>query len=366
MTWESACLEDVAIVEYGERVVRKRDAGTLYPVYGGGGATFSIDRFNRSDCYIVSRFGMSEWCVRKVDGDFFLNDSGLSVRTADETALSQEFLDLFLLANQPNIYALGAGTAQKNLNVSAFREMLMPIPTVGEQQRIVALLDEATAAVAELEAVYSQTASKVEDLRASALTAELENNDWPLVRLGDVVSVDSRTARPEEFQTTDIYVGLDNIGPDGVLENLEATDATTLKSNKSRFDASHVLFGKLRPYLVNVARPDRPGICSTDILTIRPGEVMSRDFLYWWLRRPSTIERATELSTGATLPRISPKALLEFEVPLPSPETQERIAALLDEVSVAAGEALELAGARLKAAQSLRQSVLEAAFRGEF
>ena len=187
---------------------------------------------------------------------------------------------------------------------------------------------------------------------------------WPLVRLGDVVSVDSRTARPEEFQTTDIYVGLDNIGPDGVLENLEATDATTLKSNKSRFDASHVLFGKLRPYLVNVARPDHPGICSTDILTIRPGEVMSRDFLYWWLRRPSTIERATEFSTGATLPRISPKALLEFEVPLPSPETQERVVALLDEVTAAVAELEAVYSQTASRLDDLWTSALAAAMEG--
>ena len=171
MSWESRCLDDVAIVEYGERVVRKRDAGTLYPVYGGGGATFSIDRFNRSDCYIVSRFGMSEWCVRKVDGDFFLNDSGLSVRTRDEETLSQDFLDLFLLANQPSIYALGTGTAQKNLNVPAFREMLLPLPRFDEQQRIVALLDEAMAAVSELEAVYSRRLEVARSLRQSVLEA---------------------------------------------------------------------------------------------------------------------------------------------------------------------------------------------------
>jgi type I restriction enzyme S subunit len=41
-------------------VVRKRDGGTIYPVYGGGGATFFMDIFNREDCLIVARFAMSE------------------------------------------------------------------------------------------------------------------------------------------------------------------------------------------------------------------------------------------------------------------------------------------------------------------
>lgn len=75
--WPQRTLFDVADVSYGTRVTKKRDAGTRYPVYGGGGATFAMDQFNRENCYIVSRFGMSEECVRYVDGPFFLNDSGL-------------------------------------------------------------------------------------------------------------------------------------------------------------------------------------------------------------------------------------------------------------------------------------------------
>ena len=64
---------------------------------------------------------------------------------------------------------------------------LFPLPPLDEQERIVALLDKATAAVAELEAVYSQTASKVGELRASALGSAIAGSDWPLVRLGDVL-----------------------------------------------------------------------------------------------------------------------------------------------------------------------------------
>jgi hypothetical protein len=135
-------LGDIALVEYGERVVRKHDSGTKYPVYGGGGATFSIDRFNRSDCFIVSRFGMSEECVRKVDGKFFLNDSGLSVRTKNEKVLLQAFLDRFLLANQPLIYSMGRGAAQKNLDIPSFREISVPLLAISDQQQVIDLYDE--------------------------------------------------------------------------------------------------------------------------------------------------------------------------------------------------------------------------------
>jgi type I restriction enzyme S subunit len=64
-------LDDACRIEYGTRVVQKKDGGSTYPVYGGGGATFYMDSFNRSNRLVVSRFGMSEQCTRFVKGDFF-------------------------------------------------------------------------------------------------------------------------------------------------------------------------------------------------------------------------------------------------------------------------------------------------------
>jgi restriction endonuclease S subunit len=130
-------LEEVASVDYGTRVTRKGDGGTIYPVYGGGGETFRTDSWNREDCFIVSRFAMSEECVRFVGGKFFLNDSGLSVSTREAATLRQDFLDTYLLAKSADIYALGRGTAQHNLDVPAFKAMPIPIPPPDEQERFV-------------------------------------------------------------------------------------------------------------------------------------------------------------------------------------------------------------------------------------
>jgi hypothetical protein len=101
-------LEDVCNVEYGTRVVQKRDGGSVYPVYGGGGATFKMDEFNREDRLIIARFGMSEECTRFVAGRFFLNDSGLTI-SPKNGAMPQRFLDYQMLSLNNDIYALGKG-----------------------------------------------------------------------------------------------------------------------------------------------------------------------------------------------------------------------------------------------------------------
>ena len=135
-------IAELCEIEYGTRVVRKSEHGDEYPVYGGGGETFRINRKNRTDRLVVSRFGMSEKCTRFVSGDFFLNDSGLTV-SPKFNDLSQAYLDKVILAKNDEIFSLGRGSAQKNLNMDGFKELLFHYPSLAEQQRIVAKLDAA-------------------------------------------------------------------------------------------------------------------------------------------------------------------------------------------------------------------------------
>ena len=156
---------------------------------------------------------------------------------------------------------------------------------------------------------------------------------WPLKQLGEVVSLDATTARPDELSDRDLYVGLENIASDGSLVGLGQVSAADLKSNKNRFDERSVLFGKLRPYLAKVVRPETSGVCSTDILVLAPSSEIDRNYLYWWLRNPVVIEEATSKCTGATLPRISPTTLASFQIPVPPLDEQQRIVAKLDSVA---------------------------------
>lgn len=144
VNWRTAIIDEVCNVEYGTRVVQKRDGGSIFPVYGGGGATFFMDTTNRANRVVVSRFGMSEACTRYVDGEFFLNDSGLTLSPKDAGILLPTFLDQCTLALNEKIFALGKGAAQKNLDVPAFRGLCINFPvSLVEQERVVALLDEA-------------------------------------------------------------------------------------------------------------------------------------------------------------------------------------------------------------------------------
>jgi type I restriction enzyme, S subunit len=148
--------------------------------------------------------------------------------------------------------------------------------------------------------------------------------------LEDVATIEREAVAADAIARGTVYVGLEHIDSDGNFVSVKGVDAGELASNKFRFGPRHVLFGKLRPYLKKTARPDFEGICSTDILPILPGPELDRDYLFHYLRHPKVVEQAVLRCAGANLPRISPRDLAMFEVPVPPLPEQRRIRDILD------------------------------------
>ena len=173
------------------------------------------------------------------------------------------------------------------------------------------------------------------------------NVEWMTVRLGDVVEIDRNGVDPTRLDPSAQYLGLEQLDAEGRMAWGDSVESSGVKSTKFRFTSKHILFGKLRPYLRKVAKPDRNGVCSTDILPLLPRKGFDRDFLFHLLRTDDIIHRATQACAGANLPRLSPEKFraFEFRVPRSLPE-QKRIAAILDKADAI----------RRKLQQSLRLS----------
>jgi type I restriction enzyme, S subunit len=150
------------------------------------------------------------------------------------------------------------------------------------------------------------------------------------VALGDVAVIERDIVDPAAIENGTLYVGLENIESGGRFVGVRPVDAGELASSKFAFSPQHLLYGKLRPYLAKIARPDFDGICSTDILPVLPGPDLDRGYLAWLLLTPEMVALSASRATGANLPRLSPTALAELKVPLPALAEQRRIAEILD------------------------------------
>jgi len=152
-----------------------------------------------------------------------------------------------------------------------------------------------------------------------------------MVPLGEVATIERSGVDPTVLDRDTPYLGLEHITPGGPIREYSSVGRAELTSTKFMFDERQVLFGKLRPNLGKIARPDRAGVCSTDILPITPSTRLDRGYLAHCLSQPSMVAFAASRTSGANLPRLSPGVLATFEVPLPRIEEQRRIAAILDQ-----------------------------------
>ncbi|MGQ0602251.1 MAG: restriction endonuclease subunit S [Anaerolineales bacterium] len=151
------------------------------------------------------------------------------------------------------------------------------------------------------------------------------------VELGQVVKIDRSVASDEDCATLP-YVGLEHIEKEtGAFSPEFQRQPESLLATKFKFTPGHVLYGKLRPYLNKVSKPNFSGVCTTEILPLLPkdGE-LERTYLWAMLLSPAFVTWASANVSGANLPRLDPKLLVEYPIPLPPLPEQRRIAATLD------------------------------------
>lgn len=168
------------------------------------------------------------------------------------------------------------------------------------------------------------------------MTLSTRHSRWKTRPLVEVATIDRRIVDPATVAKGTRYIGLEHIDGDGQFAGEQLVGPNDLASAKFAFGPQHVLYGKLRPYLKKTSLPSFQGICSTDILPIRPSPSLSREYLYYFLRLPSVVQFITGRCSGANLPRISPSQLEELPIPLPHADDpprslaeQRRLAAIL-------------------------------------
>jgi hypothetical protein len=169
-----------------------------------------------------------------------------------------------------------------------------------------------------------------------ASTPESHASFYPVCKIRDLVDEVKESIDPQLIDTGTInYIGLENIiSLTGELINFEACKAGSIKSRSKTFIKGDVLFGRLRPELNKVYLAEElvsPGICSNEFIVLRAKSAkIDPRYLRYALASPYVSQYAKKLRTGASLPRMSSKDLLDLTIPVPPAEIQEKIA---DELS---------------------------------
>lgn len=350
--WELKKLGEVCNVGYGTRVVNKRDGGSIYPVYGGGGPTFFMDTFNRADCLVVGRFALSEKCTRFVKGQFFLNDSGLTVSPLNKNELFQNFLNLQLLFLNDYIYSLAKGAAQKNLDVSAFKNIEIHYPkSLPEQERIVSILDQVFSAIEQAKANAEKNLKNAKELFDSYLNEIFTNKgeDWKESEIGEIIDIKNGKSQKEVLSETGPYKIMGSAGNLMGYSNGYICDAgTTIIGRKGNI--SKPIYIEEKFWNVDTAFGFYP-----------KNNLLENKFIYYLCL---TID-FEKMNRGTTIPSLVKSELKTIKVWYPKLSEQQDIIKKLDKFSIEIKQLEETYQQKLIELEDLKKSILQKAFNGE-
>ena len=272
-----------------------------------------------------------------------------------------EFLWMYLQSQavQARISEATAGsTGLKNIRLAWLRSMVVQIPPLAEQKRIVDVIGAVDAYVASLES-YANAARTA---RAALLHELLTTNTqgWKQTTLGEVMTVEGSRIDPSTISDTTPYIGLEHLETDAARIGKHGAPSQ-VSSAVAPFVNGDVLFGRLRPYLRKVALATEAGVASPELLVLRPTEECLPSFLLYLCSRPATIEACVAMSAGSRMPRTSATDLASIQIPLPPLAEQQRIVDVIGSVDGA------IAGADRAAedARSLRSGLLSDLLSGD-
>lgn len=263
---------------------------------------------------------------------------------------------------------ISPGSAGRNrvLSLKRFPEVLVPLPPLTEQRRIVARIERLAAKVDAARTLREQATAEVENVVAAALdsvTAFTSSRRKPLHSVAKEVS--AKTTGIES--SNEVYLSLADVEANSgrILQRQTAAESK-IQGTASRFEQGMVLYGKLRPYLNKVIVASFNGICTTEFVVLLPdADQIIPQFFAWYLRSPTVVSKLVENSSGTKMPRTNLKVFRNLQIPLPTLPEQRRIVAHLDALQAKLTLVQQHQTATQARLDALLPSILDKAFRGE-
>ena len=107
------------------------------------------------------------------------------------------------------------------------------------------------------------------------------------------------------------------ITTDNLLQNKRGrVIAEKLPTQKvTKFKQDDILIANIRPYLKKIWQADIDGGASSDVLVVRPNDVIDNNFLYYALTQDSFFEYVMKGSKGTKMPRGDKSQIMNFVIP---------------------------------------------------
>ncbi|MCA0913382.1 restriction endonuclease subunit S [Marinobacter nauticus] len=309
------------------------------------------------------------------------------IRVGSRSALTNHLLKYWI--NSPSFRGLisenASGTTRKRITRKKLEKFEVPVPPLAEQKVIADKLDTLLAQVENTKARLERIPQILKRFRQSVLAAAVsgrlteELKPWESKKLDECfecIDGDRGPNYPKKHEYLDsgycLFLSTKNVRPFG----FDFTDQVFISKEKDEI----LRKGRLtRGDLVITTRGTLGHVASFDesvpfgVVRINSGMLIlrkkqpdySNDYFKILIASPLFRKFINDQSTGSAQPQLPAKILKGFILPIPSPEEQTEIVRRVDQLFAHADRIEQQVNNALARVNSLTQSILAKAFRGE-
>ena len=280
------------------------------------------------------------------------------------------YYHVFYLFKSLNLIG-GKGVAIQGLSSSDLAKLLVPLPPISEQNRIVSELNRWLSVVDQIELDQYSLKNTIADIKNRILCLAISGklvgqdiSDEPAIELlkkinPSYVSCDNRHYANKPFlipdswlwvMGKDLFLPMKNCKPSGdyfkyididsidnqdcVIKCPKVLPVTAAPSRATRYtQVGDILFSMVRPYLKNIAIVTEGNcIASTGFYVCSPNEALFSKYCYYLMISPYVINGLTQFMKGDNSPSINNAHISEWLYPLPPLNEQKRIVQKIDEI----------------------------------
>ena len=327
---------------------------------------------------LFNRTNSSDWVGKTAlyDGKIRSIYAGYLIRVRT-IIINSEYLNIVMNSQYYRNWCYSVKTDavnQSNINANKLASLLVPIPPISEQNRIVQEVTKMVEFVelveqggSDLLSIIGNVKSKILDLAIHGKLVPQDANDEPaselLKRINSkaVASCDNPHYEQVPFEIPSNWtwatlgyitnygkcstVPVDDIDEGSwilELEDIEKDSAKVIKlwtksdrdikGVRHSFSKGYVLYSKLRTYLNKVLVANKDGFCTTEIIPIKCSDSIYPEYLCHVLRSKYFLDYTAQCGYGVKMPRLSTTDARNALVPLPPYEEQIKISAKIKEL----------------------------------
>jgi type I restriction enzyme S subunit len=265
------------------------------------------------------------------------------------------------------------GTTRNRISRSNLGQTPIPVPPLPEQQRIVALLDEAFAGLATAKANAERNLQNARAIFESHLQTVFSERGvgWDKVAIGEVAEVyDGPHATPKTVDKGPIFLGISSL-QDGKINLGETRHVTPedfqLWTRRVKPQADDVVFSYETRLGQAAIIPSGLDCClGRRMALVRPSATRldSTFFVHQYISPPFRSYLEDKIVRGATVDRIPLKDFPTYLICLPSIDKQRAIAGQLEVLRSETQHLTHLYERKLAALEELKKTLLHQAFNG--